>query len=93
MPSLPCQKMERLLGTYVHCTFLFVNSYLDSSWMMMFESHFVKVCFDGVSVTFLPPLGAQEKGVEGFFKGLGKGLMGLITKPSGGTVDMVSIAF
>lgn len=37
--------------------------------------------------------GAQEEGVEGFFKGVGKGLLGLITKPPGGTVDMVSMAF
>ena len=35
----------------------------------------------------------QEKGIEGFLKGLGRGLMGFITKPTGGTVDMVSIAF
>jgi vacuolar protein sorting-associated protein 13A/C len=41
---------------------------------------------------YVSHLGAQEKGIEGFFKGLGKGLMGLITKPTGGTVDMVSIA-
>ena len=39
------------------------------------------------------PTGAQEEGVEGFFKGIGKGLLGLITKPPGGTVDMVSMAF
>ncbi len=37
--------------------------------------------------------GLQEEGVEGFFKGIGKGLMGLLTKPAGGAVDMVSMAF
>ncbi|UYV63297.1 hypothetical protein LAZ67_2003685 [Cordylochernes scorpioides] len=36
--------------------------------------------------------GAQQEGVEGFFKGIGKGLMGLITKPAGGVMDMVSMA-
>ena len=36
--------------------------------------------------------GAFEEGVEGFFKGIGKGLMGLIVKPTGGAVDMVSMA-
>lgn len=30
--------------------------------------------------------------MEGFFKGVGKGLLGLFTKPAGGTVDMVSLA-
>ena len=38
-------------------------------------------------------LGAHEDGVEGFFKGVGKGLLGLLTKPSGGIFDMVSMAF
>ena len=31
--------------------------------------------------------------MEGFFKGVGKGLLGLITKPTGGAVDMISMAF
>ena len=35
----------------------------------------------------------QEEGVEGFFKGVGKGIMGLLTKPAGGVFDMVSMAF
>ena len=38
-------------------------------------------------------LGAQADGVEGFFKGVGKGIMGLLTKPTGGVLDMVSMAF
>jgi vacuolar protein sorting-associated protein 13A/C len=38
-------------------------------------------------------IGAQEEGVEGFFKGVGKGIMGLLTKPTGGVFDMVSMAF
>lgn len=37
--------------------------------------------------------GASEEGVEGFFKGIGKGLLGLITQPLGGVMDMVSMAF
>ena len=37
--------------------------------------------------------GAYEEGVEGFFKGIGKGLLGLLTKPAGGAVDMFSMAF
>ena len=34
--------------------------------------------------------GARSEGVEGFFKGIGKGLLGLLTRPTGGVVDMVS---
>lgn len=48
----------------------------------------------GVSgVVMNPVTGAQLEGLEGFFKGIGKGLLGLITKPTGGVVDMFSIAF
>lgn len=38
-------------------------------------------------------IGATEDGVEGFFKGIGKGLLGLITQPIGGVLDLVSLAF
>ncbi|KAG0431956.1 hypothetical protein HPB47_021270, partial [Ixodes persulcatus] len=48
----------------------------------------------GVSGVVMSPIaGAQLEGPEGFFKGVGKGLLGLITKPAGGVVDMFSIAF
>ncbi|KAK3771918.1 hypothetical protein RRG08_053899 [Elysia crispata] len=48
----------------------------------------------GLSGVILDPIkGAHEDGVEGFFKGVGKGLLGLLTKPSGGIFDMVSMAF
>ncbi|XP_077487985.1 intermembrane lipid transfer protein VPS13A-like isoform X2 [Amblyomma americanum] len=48
----------------------------------------------GVSGVVMNPVsGAQLEGLEGFFKGIGKGLMGLMTKPTGGVVDMFSIAF
>lgn len=51
------------------------------------------VCL-GLSGIVLDPIrGAQEEGVEGFFKGVGKGIMGLLTKPAGGVFDMVSMAF
>lgn len=36
--------------------------------------------------------GAQQEGVEGFFKGVGKGLMGLMTKPAGGVLDCIAMA-
>ena len=38
-------------------------------------------------------LGASDDGVEGFFKGVGKGILGLLTQPIGGVLDMVSMAF
>lgn len=36
--------------------------------------------------------GAQQDGVEGFFRGLGRGIMGLITKPTLGVIDSVAMA-
>lgn len=48
----------------------------------------------GVSgVVSNPVRGGRAEGAEGFFKGVGKGLLGLLTKPVGGTVDMISMAF
>lgn len=35
-------------------------------------------------------IGARADGVEGFFKGFGKGIMGLVTRPAVGVFDMVS---
>ncbi|XP_047103973.1 vacuolar protein sorting-associated protein 13A-like [Schistocerca piceifrons] len=52
----------------------------------------------GMSGVVVKPLtgtelsGAQQDGVEGFFRGTGKGLMSLITKPSGGVLDIVGMA-
>lgn len=37
-----------------------------------------------------PVSGAKEQGVEGFFKGLGKGAVGLVVKPVAGVVDFAS---
>ncbi|XP_044259687.1 vacuolar protein sorting-associated protein 13 isoform X2 [Tribolium madens] len=46
---------------------------------------------DGVTGVFTKPIsGAKEEGVGGFFKGLGKGAMGLIARPTAGVVDFAS---
>lgn len=37
--------------------------------------------------------GAQKKGVAGFFKGVGKGLVGAVARPTGGIIDMASSTF
>lgn len=47
--------------------------------------------FDGVTGVFTKPVaGAKEQGVEGFFKGLGKGAVGLVARPAAGIVDFAS---
>ena len=38
-------------------------------------------------------LGAQKEGVGGFFKGMGKGLAGVVARPIAGVVDATSNAF
>ena len=37
-------------------------------------------------------VGAHQDGVEGFFRGVGRGIMGLITKPALGVIDSVAMA-
>ena len=47
--------------------------------------------YDGVTGVVMKPIkGAQEDGVEGFFKGLGKGAVGLFVRPVTGIVDFTS---
>lgn len=40
-----------------------------------------------------PVAGARDEGVEGFFKGLGKGAIGLVARPTAGVVDFASGSF
>ena len=45
----------------------------------------------GVAGVVLQPLeGAERDGVGGFFKGIGKGLVGVVTKPLVGVFDLAS---
>ncbi len=37
-----------------------------------------------------PIAGAKQGGASGFAKGLGKGFIGLVTRPTGGIVDFTS---
>ena len=37
-----------------------------------------------------PIEGAKEEGFEGLLKGVGKGLLGVITRPTGGIIDFTS---
>merc|ERR550532_2839234 len=48
----------------------------------------------GVTGVFTKPYeGAAKDGVSGFFKGVGKGVAGLVTRPTGGIVDFASGTF
>ena len=50
--------------------------------------------FNGVSGVVLKPIeGAKDEGFGGFFKGVGKGVAGLVTRPAGGIVDFASGTF
>lgn len=50
--------------------------------------------FDGVTGVVMKPIsGAKEDGVEGFFKGVGKGMVGLVTRPTAGVIDFASGTF
>ncbi|CAH2071109.1 unnamed protein product, partial [Iphiclides podalirius] len=46
---------------------------------------------DGVTGVFTKPFeGARDRGVEGFFRGLGMGAVGLVARPTAGVVDFAS---
>ena len=46
---------------------------------------------EGVTGTITQPItGARSNGVSGFFKGIGKGLLGLVVKPTNGILDTIS---
>lgn len=40
-----------------------------------------------------PIRGARDEGVGGFFKGVGKGTIGLVARPAAGVVDFASGSF
>uniref|UniRef100_A0A674A5E2 Vacuolar protein sorting 13 homolog A n=1 Tax=Salmo trutta TaxID=8032 RepID=A0A674A5E2_SALTR len=44
-------------------------------------------------IVTMPIRGAQKEGVAGFFKGVGKGLVGAVARPTGGIIDMASSTF
>lgn len=47
--------------------------------------------YDGVTGVILKPIeGARESGFAGFFKGVGKGLVGGVARPVSGVVDFAS---
>ena len=49
---------------------------------------------EGVGGVFTKPIsGAKQEGVEGFFKGVGKGVVGLVTRPTAGVIDFASGSF
>ena len=50
-----------------------------------------KGIFDGVTGLVMQPVkGAKEEGAKGFFKGFGKGIIGIATKPVAGVIDMAT---
>lgn len=50
--------------------------------------------FEGVTGVATKPIeGAKEEGVGGFFKGVGKGVVGLVARPTGGLIDFASGTF
>ncbi|CAI9176855.1 unnamed protein product [Rangifer tarandus platyrhynchus] len=50
--------------------------------------------FGGVTGIITKPVeGAKKEGAAGFFKGIGKGLVGAVARPTGGIIDMASSTF
>lgn len=72
---------------YVHAKRKFIECLCPFMFHVMHEYNTILVII--LKVTNIS--GAQQEGVEGFFKGIGKGLMGLIIKPNGGVLDSIAM--
>ena len=65
--------------------------YLKEQILNVFFVLIKKGFVDGVKgVVTKPVSGAKVGGTSGFVKGLGKGFLGLVTRPTGGIVDFAS---
>eukprot|EP00911_Craspedida_sp_UC1_P002454 UC1_evm1s1827 len=54
-------------------------------------AQFAQSLYEGATGIFLQPLkGAKAEGAKGFFKGIGKGLIGVVAKPMAGIVDLTT---
>uniref|UniRef100_A0A8C3CWI1 Vacuolar protein sorting 13 homolog C n=1 Tax=Cairina moschata TaxID=8855 RepID=A0A8C3CWI1_CAIMO len=60
-----------------------LNSVVTGFWHVIKNIIFSPVSFKG----------AKKEGAAGFFKGIGKGLVGVVARPTGGIVDMASSTF
>ena len=50
--------------------------------------------FSGVTGIVTKPIeGAKKDGAAGFFKGIGKGLIGVVARPVSGVIDLASSTF
>lgn len=50
--------------------------------------------FSGVTGVVTKPIeGAKKEGAAGFFKGFGKGLIGVVARPVSGVIDLASNTF
>jgi hypothetical protein len=69
----------------------FKNTLFNSLKLIILQ---FKNIFGGVTGLVTKPFeGAKEEGLQGLVKGVGKGLLGVITKPTGGIVDFTSQSF
>ena len=50
--------------------------------------------FSGITGVVTKPIeGAKQEGAAGFFKGVGKGLIGVVARPVSGVIDLASNTF
>lgn len=64
----------------------------DLAWVFVeFELVYLKISLCIYCLWF--PKGAKKEGAAGFFKGIGKGLVGAVARPTGGIIDMASSTF
>lgn len=71
-----------------------IKFYSFQLYFRIVDAFLTQGVFDGVTGVVTQPIsGARNDGVGGFFKGLGKGAVGLVARPTAGLVDFASGSF
>jgi len=75
---------------FSHLTYFFLQIHLLQG-IVDSGKHLSSGILEGVAGVFVSPYeGAKKTGVSGFFKGVGRGVVGLVAKPLTGALDAVS---
>lgn len=78
----PCRRVRRLDASYVRIVNVLVRNSVQGG------KNITGGIASGVSGIFTAPVtGAKREGMGGFFKGVGKGLVGAVVKPVVGVTD------
>lgn len=86
-------KLEIFFFLTKGCLIVFVpNNFITQTSAEVLILQSVRIAFFG-NISYINNFffsGAKKQGAAGFFKGVGKGLVGVVARPAGGIVDFAS---